>query len=287
MKRILFATVALAALAGQAEAADMAVKALPPAPVCYWCGFYIGGTAGGAWSDNSVNVQTTNVANNISGGLTPLGLSAAPAAALSNTGSLDSNRSGFVGGVEGGYNWQWTPAWVVGVEADFQGFSGSGSNQITQVVPRSGFPGFNYTGTIAASEKVDWLGTVRGRVGFLIAPSWLLYGTGGLAYGGAKSSTALAAVETPHPPGPFSDIATGGSFSDTRVGWVAGAGVEYLLSRNWTVKGEWLHYDLGSVTYSNGTMNSFIGPALEFTNASTTTVKFTGDIVRAGLNYEF
>jgi opacity protein-like surface antigen len=57
---------------------------------------------------------------------------------------------------------------------------------------------------------------------------------------------------------------------------------------HWTVKAEWLHYDLGSASYSNGTMNGIVlGSTIAFTDVSSSTVKFTGDIVRAGLNYKF
>jgi outer membrane immunogenic protein len=137
------------------------------------------------------------------------------------------------------------------------------------------------------TEKVNWLGTVRGRLGFLVTPTWLVYGTGGLAYGGASSNTAIAGGETPNTG--TNNIAGVGSFSSTRVGWAAGAGLEWLFAPHWTVKAEWLHYDLGSASYSNGTMNGILAGTntIAFTDVSSSTVKFTGDIVRAGLNYKF
>jgi outer membrane immunogenic protein len=115
----------------------------------------------------------------------------------------------------------------------------------------------------------------------------LAYGTGGLAYGSASSATAIAGAETPNTG--TTNIAGLGSYSNTRVGWAAGAGLEYLFIPNWTVKAEWLHYDLGTATYSNGTMNGLLTGTntIAFTDVSNSAVKFTGDIVRAGLNYKF
>jgi outer membrane immunogenic protein len=190
--------------------------------------------------------------------------------------------------LEGGYNWQLAPNWVVGIEADFEVFGGSnGSGKVTQVAPRIGFPGDNFTATLSASDRIDWLSTVRGRLGFLVTPTWLVYGTGGVAFGGATSATAITGAETPNTG--TNNIAGAGSYSNTRVGWTAGAGMEYLFAPNWTVKAEWLHYDLGTATYSNGAMNGILTGTntIAFTDISSSTVKFTGDIVRAGVNYKF
>jgi outer membrane immunogenic protein len=288
MRKFLLAGLAFGALSAPAMAADMYVKAAPPPPPCTWCGFYIGGTAGGAWTNNdAITVNTTNNFINFPL-LSPLGISAGPASAVATSAAIGESKTGFSGGFEAGYNWQFWSNWVAGFETDIESLSGSGGSAgVTQVVPRTGFPGFNYTGTVAVSEKVNYLGTVRARLGFLgLTPSWLLYATGGLAYGGASSSTAITGGETPFTGS--SNIAGGGSVSGTRTGWTAGAGVEWMVTRNWTVKGEWLHYDLGTVTYSNGTMTSFLAPGVPaFSDVSASSVKFSGDIIRAGLNYKF
>jgi outer membrane immunogenic protein len=290
MKRLLLTTVALGVLALPAMAADLApVYKAPPAPLAPgWTGFYVGGTVGGIFTNNSVDVATTNTANNISGNLSPLGLTAGPASAAAATGSVGTGWSSLVGGVEVGYNWQFAATWLLGLEADIQGIAGSGGpSALSNVVPRDAvhFPGDNYTATISATDKVDWLGTVRGRLGFLVTPTWLIYGTGGLADGSASSSTSITGGETPNTGA--TNIAGAGSLSSTRVGWTAGAGAEYMFLPNWTVKAEWLHYDLGSVSYSNGTMTSFVGGVPAFADVSSSTAKFSGDIVRGGINYKF
>jgi outer membrane immunogenic protein len=272
-------------------AADLApapvYKAPPPARGPIWTGFYIGGTLGGAWSDNSVNTATTNAFVN-TGALSALGETAGPASAVASSASIGSKSTSFIGGFEAGYNWQFAPSWVAGIEADIAGIASNGSSaQVTQVAPRIGFPGDNYTSTVSVSDKLNYLGTVRGRLGYLISPTWLLYGTGGLAYGGASSSTGIAGAETPNTG--TNDIAGVGSASSTLVGWTAGAGAEWLFAPNWTVKAEYLHYDLGSVTYSNGALSGILAGTntIAFTDLSSSTAKFTGDIVRAGVNYKF
>jgi outer membrane immunogenic protein len=144
--------------------------------------------------------------------------------------------------------------------------------------------------TTTVSSRLDYLGTVRGRLGWLATPTFLLYGTGGLAYGGVHSSTSINFNSTSvngNVPGVGS-----GSFSDTRAGWTAGAGFEWKFFPSWSAKLEYLHYDLGSVTYATGGFSIDIGPT-NFPGggiaaiATSTTEHFRGDIVRAGLNYQF
>jgi outer membrane immunogenic protein len=119
-------------------------------------------------------------------------------------------------------------------------------------------------------------------------PSFLFYGTGGLAYGGVRSSTAINFNNTDAAvPG-----ATSASLSSTRVGWTAGVGGEWMFSPNWTAKLEYLYYDLGSTTYATGgyavdvSPTTFAGTGIASVATSTTT-KWTGNIVRVGVNYKF
>jgi outer membrane immunogenic protein len=96
-------------------------------------------------------------------------------------------------------------------------------------------------------------------MGVLIVPSFLLYATGGLAYGGARSDTTIVqSIDDP----PLSTLMTSGSFSKTRVGYAVGAGGEWMLSSNWSAKLEYLYYDLGFVTYATGGLASDIGAVL-------------------------
>jgi outer membrane immunogenic protein len=158
---------AVAALAGLAVlmatpvlAADMAMKAPPPAPVAdpsvNWTGFYLGGNAGGAWATTSDN----------------------NAFFVASTG--DFHISGAVGGAQVGYNWQ-TSQWVLGLESDYDFSSVKGSTS-------SGL----CTGVVCTIENT-WVGTTRGRVGYAYG-SWLPYVTGGVAYGNVHIQDSAGAV---------------------------------------------------------------------------------------------
>jgi outer membrane immunogenic protein len=294
MKHLFPAGAASIMIAGSAFAADMPLKAPAPSPSLDWNGFYLGGTVGGDWSDkNFVNVVTTN--SFINPVLGPLGISAATASATASSAVVGAGKTGgFTGGFEAGYNYQFESNVVVGFETDIEGLSGRGSGAVTQVVGRPGFPGLSYTSTDTVSDHLHYLGTVRGRLGFLPTASFLAttsllaYLTAGLAYGGASSSTAITGGETPNTGS--SNIAGAGTFSGTRVGFTFGGGFEWMLSRNWTVKAEYLHYDLGTATYSNGRMTAFavgLPGVVTFSDVSASSADFSGDLVRAGVNYKF
>jgi outer membrane immunogenic protein len=296
MKKILFVGAALAALIGTpAFSADMAVKA-PPPPASSWAGFYVGLNAGGTWSgDNSVNTVSSPVSDFSLGPA-----SYAANSALGATGSVPvGGNAGFIGGGQIGYNWQFDPRWVAGLETDIQGVATQNQNGglATAVGPFSFF-GANEVATtqINSSRSLDYLGTVRGRLGYLLTPTLLAYGTGGLAYGGVKASTSISQSNNDCVgfPGDCLQTAAGtaGAFSGTRAGGTAGGGLEWMFSQHWSAKVEYLYYDLGSVTYGNGALvfgkGSFAGltggPAVI---ASQSTTHFNGDVVRVGVNYHF
>jgi outer membrane immunogenic protein len=289
---LLLATGGVVALVGSAFAADMAVRAPaplppPPAPLYSWTGFYAGLNAGFHWGRNCVNTVTTNVFS--FPGLEDFG----SAEASQGTGTTCPNDNGFIGGGQIGYNWQLTN-WVLGFETDLQGASNNSDQDIitnTGTVPPNlllGTPALGLTGTITSSKDLRWLGTVRGRLGFLAAPSFLVYGTGGLAYGKAEATTTITEGLVFPLLGPASlGPATTGSFSDTRTGWTVGGGVEWLFAPNWSVKAEYLYYDLGQVTWSLPDINQFGLFAGVLQTASQSTTRFNGNIVRAGINWHF
>ena len=161
----------------------MAVKAPAPAPapVPTWTGFYAGIQIGGGWGDEAVNYSPND-----------------PASANLFTGSLQPfpsgyriSQSGVVGGVEAGYNWQWSN-WLLGVEADFSfagmnGRASGTSNRFATII----------TQTTTAEQSTDWYGTVRGRLGWLASPNLLLFRTGGFAYGRVDGSASYIS-NAPH-----------------------------------------------------------------------------------------
>jgi outer membrane immunogenic protein len=242
---------------GTASAADMAVKALPPpvvAAVYNWTGFYVGVNGGYGWEGSTGdlvgNSAGLGIPGAIAGGTIPRALNVQPA--------------GWIGGAQAGYNWQWDHI-VLGVEADIQA---TGIKQ-SLTIPLTGL-GLLPTLSTGSSE-LDWFGTVRGRVGY----AWnqfMVYGTGGLAYGYVSDRGSVGVVAPP-------PIGIGTSAS-TRTGWAAGGGFEWAFQPSWSVKGEYLHVDLGSVT-----------SRLLFATSPTDFLDYrfnhTYDIVRVGLNYKF
>jgi outer membrane immunogenic protein len=135
---------------------------------------------GGGWSDEAVNYSAND-----------------PAAAVLLSGTFGFtgeqpvatgyriSQSGAVGGVEAGYNWQWS-SWLLGVEADFSAAGMSGRASGTSFLQN--VPGAVFTQSTTAEQSTDWYGTVRGRLGWLATPNLLLFGTGGFAYGRVAGS---------------------------------------------------------------------------------------------------
>ncbi len=209
MSRIAFAAVALTA-AGytvSAQAADLyGSRPYPNYTVnrvlddCSWAGPYLGGNIGYAW------------------------------------GSVDNNPtkpSGFVGGVQAGYNWQ-TGAFVFGVEGDLQA---TGADDT--------FAPWKFSN--------PWFGTVRGRAGYAFVNNFLVYATGGLAFGELRAETF------------------GLSETHTNAGWTAGVGGEFLFAQQWSAKVEYLYVDLANSNFTvTGASNGY---------------RF--GVLRAGINYHF
>jgi outer membrane immunogenic protein len=239
--RALSGGVALFALVGTAHAADMATKMPVKAPPAPVYD-WSGFYLGGYYGSSWSQSNAS----------TP-----PPIVGFGAAGSVDINTTSSTGGVTAGYNLQLSPAWLVGVEGDY-GYLGGG--QLFNALDQGGFN---------VSEKNRSYATLRGRAGFVTGPS-LIYITGGVgfvhvtdAFGG--NGTAAS------PPVSSSTTTTGGVF---------GAGIETKLSRNWSVKTEYLYIDGGSdhVFLSN----PFGGPTNVPTNFS-----HNFQVVKTGLNYRF
>jgi outer membrane immunogenic protein len=279
MKTTLLPAAAFAAAltAGSAVAADLPSRGLPmappPPPPPLWSGFYVGLNAGATFGGSATK---TSAVPGFAAATWQNELATSTALA---TGSYPADDARFLGGGQIGYNFQASPSWLIGLEADIQGVAGSRStaNSSSLGIP-AGFLEFILSNNTVA-KRLDYLGTVRGRVGFLAAPTLLVYATGGLAYGEVGSTVAIGQANLPFAP----SFASFGGYSDLRVGWTAGGGLEWLLAPRWSVKLEYLYYDLGSVTYASSPL-SFAG-----LYGSTPVVKtrFDGHVARMGLNYHF
>ncbi len=276
----------LAALAfsGAAVAADMAVKAPPPAaaPAYSWTGFYVGGNAGYGWKGDPAVSFTPNDALTLQNtcGFGTAG-KCLPSALFGIGGAL--------GGVQAGYNLQINPNWLVGLETDFDwsNVKGTGSSDIL-------FAGF-VPGNFQASENIKWFGTLRARAGYLVTNKLLLYGTGGFAYGrveenGALNFNATGVSAIGHGfgfncgPGIGTNCFMGNS-ARTATGYAYGAGAEYVLWNNVSLKAEYLYVNLGrgntvSIVAQNG--NTAIPASFTATYSG-----LAFQLVHGGLNWKF
>jgi outer membrane immunogenic protein len=188
--------------------------AVAPAPNLNWTGCYIGGHVGWGWGRKDIS----------EGEIAP----ASPGLNTVFRGFRD-DIDGFLGGAQSGCNYQLNPNWVIGVEAQFSWSDIKGDFSTDPFL----FGKSAGRGTFSA--KTDWVTTVAGRVGYAW-DRWMLYGTAGIAW--VRDKYSLVRTE---PPDPFFVSA-----SETRSGWMLGAGLEYALSNNWSAKLEYNYLDFGS-----------------------------------------
>jgi outer membrane immunogenic protein len=185
------------------------------------------------------------------------------------------NQAGFVGGGQFGYNYQFAPSMVAGFEADL---SGASLRKTAAVAGTVSLP----SRVMTATANTDLFGTVRARLGFTPTERLLTYVTGGLAYGNSSLSTGLSRPGSGGPTGceGGANNCEKGSVSAFNVGWTLGAGAEWAFSNAWSVKAEYLYYDLGSISHLMADPN-YVGTVF---NASE---PLRGNLVRVGLNYRF
>ena len=227
MKKILLGAAALAAFAGPAFAADMPARTYSKAPVYSapavvynWTGFYIGGHVGGAFAGNN---------------------------------TFGSSDARFLGGVQGGFDYQFAPNWVVGAEAQYSWLTGGSNNGVL-------FPG----GTLVTAKN-DQLGSVTVRLGYTCGPA-LLYAKGGYAW---RDNNNLGATVGGVPVA----FTTDGNHKD---GYTVGAGLEYMFAPNWSAKAEYQYYNFGKTSFTSG-------PA-DIVGVSSRNDEHT---VKVGVNYRF
>ncbi len=225
MKKLLLGAGALLLAASPSFGADLRARPYtkapmtPPQAIYNWTGFYIGGHIGGAFSgDNAL---------------------------------FGNNDGRFLGGVQGGYDYQFAQNWVLGIEAQYSWLSSTNSNAL--------FPG----GTLVTSNDRG-LGSVTGRLGYTWGPA-MLYAKGGYAY--RDNNLNVAALGAP------AAFTTSGNRQD---GYTVGGGLEYMFAPNWSAKAEYQYYNFGRTTFTGGPAD-IVGT--RFRNDDHT--------VKVGLNYRF
>jgi outer membrane immunogenic protein len=274
---LILAGVVTASASAPSRAADIMSAPPPPpmaAPAWTWTGFYIGANAGYGWTSTSASF--TN-------GPIPSGGGLASLLGPGNPVSFDAVNG--LGGVQIGFDWQIASFMLIGIETDFDftNLRGSNSASNTSLIVSP------FTST--AEQRVQWFGTVRGRVGFLPWDNLLIYATGGFAHGGVKQDVAyndngngVADQDGNCNVGPGACYT--GSSSRIAIGWAAGGGLEYAFWRHWSVRAEYLFIDLGAHTF-NETVPSSNTPGIP---PSTMVAHFNEtelQVLRAGVNFRF
>lgn len=227
MKKFLLGATALVLISAPALAADLPARTYtkapaytpPPVQIYNWTGFYLGGHLGGAFGGSD---------------------------------GLLSDSGRFIGGVQGGADYQFAPNWVLGIEAQY---SWSGSNNSAVMFP----------GGTSVLGKSDGLGSVTGRVGYTWGPT-LLYAKGGYAWRDNTGLTVANAVQG-------SAFTVDGNKSD---GYTVGGGLEYMFAPNWSGKVEYQYYNFGNTTFTSGP-----------SDIAGRSFKSDEHTVKAGLNYRF
>jgi len=210
LRLFLLATVSSTALTANAVAADMQMPAKAPpsvAPVVTWSGPYAGFSLGAAFNKSSF----TDVDQFFF--LLPGGR---------NNEFWNNSHAAFTGGVLLGYNWQ-VGSFVLGIEGDWNWMNGKTTATIPSAIP------------VFASSDLNWMSTVRGRIGYAVMPLTLLYATGGIAW--ARFSDAW---------GSPSNVNFVMSDNYKRTGWTVGGGIEHMFAPHWSARAEILYANFGT-----------------------------------------
>ncbi|HYD28750.1 outer membrane protein [Brevundimonas sp.] len=188
---------------------------------------------------------------------------------LTIDGEASLTSSGFVGGAQIGYDWQFSNRWVFGLEGDLN---------VSDLKGRLAVDGAAAGGISGALEaqvgsEVEYFGTARARLGYAYGDKLLPYVTAGVAFGDVNSEYDATLTS-----GGSTVFTAAGDVSSSQTGWTAGAGVEYRFAENLTLKSEYLYVDLGDyniITASGGGASASLDAETTF------------NVVRVGLNYRF
>ena len=267
MRKLVLSTVALIGLVGAAAAADLPARsplpAFAPVPAFTWTGFYVGAHAGYLWNDSDAKLVAVDgqfLPRDVELGTVPRKLSV--------------EQDGVLGGVQAGYNMQ-SGMFVLGVEADVS-WTDAESDATFSAPDRLLFNGTPLQGAITntvSRTELEWLATFRARAGVAVDRA-LFFVTGGAAVGEMNNRFSINIPDF----GYFSPV---WSRSGTEWGWTVGAGVEYAVTNNISIKAEYLYYDLEDHKIHGTDGPPFVGESIDYK------FKNDGNIVRGGLNVRF
>ena len=283
VKKLFVAGVAGAALlAAPAMAAELPISApvYAPAPVygpppiiaLDWTGCYLGGHIGGSFIDKKFNQFAVP---------TPSGFGFPPSFVISDS-STDLGSTGLLGGGQVGCNLQFARNWLIGIEADASGSNPQGGGGTQQIETLSGIT-TTLSSTGSASARTEFIATATGRIGYTFGRlgQGMVYAKGGAAWAhdtyqftGQVSCSPVSCVF------PNATIVDPFAFSasETRIGWTLGAGVEWAVWENWSVKLEYDYLDFGNRAVA------FNDPVL---GAASININQRISEVKLGVNYRF
>lgn len=257
--------ISLICLTTTSIAGTLGIQDLSPT-AANWSGFNIGINGGFSWSNAHTQFKPLpgpSQLPNGDGGIQPS--------------LMPTNMTGGIFGFQIGYNWLLYayPNLYLGLETDMDWSSLKGTakgdaigNDVEHLTV--------FNNVLSTQQKSTWFGSLRGRLGFSPISSFLLYGAGGLAYGSMQVS-----ANTNFIPGGYGNEEYPAALSLTLPGWAAGGGLEWALKKNWSVKFEYLYYNLGSVS-------EVADPIIPNPPFQT---KYTWSnpvqLIRIGLNYHF
>jgi outer membrane immunogenic protein len=243
--RFVVAVVAALAAAPAAFAADVLAPApaytKAPAPIANdWTGFYLGAGIGARSSQVDGNVSHASTSNQATTNVE----SCAPGSFFFPCSGESLNGTAFRISPYVGYNYQFATQWLVGIEGDV-GFGSQTTTLANVFYPNTALT--NLDGHDSFAVKTGWDAGLRARLGFLVTPSFLVYGTGGAAWQHIDAtSTCSAGTFSICEPGAFAPSVI--TDSTTKLGWTVGAGIETMLWQNWIVRGEYRYADFGTIT---------------------------------------
>ena len=257
-RQLLLASVGAVALAGTAVAADLAPPPPPPVPIYSWTGLYVGAQVGYAWGNDHISA---------------LGVGAfGGPASLIVTSNFGTSPQGVIGGGHVGYNLQ-INQWVVGFEGSFDGTSFSGSS----FGPFLGGP----AASLSETTRSDVQGSFRARAGIAL-DRFLAYVTGGAAFAGLHNNYTDTTGFFTGLPG-FAE-----GISRTRAGWTVGAGLQYALTNNWSVRVEYRYEDFGHYTDTPFVaLLQTVPPVVFGGNSLAVQHHLTENQVEVGVSYKF
>ena len=270
----------------QANAADIYAGGMKEAPVYapapVWTGFYFGAHAGVDWSSLQFNNHTF-YDDYLCGGCGGYNY-------YNFNGRTDNSTGGFIGG-QLGYNWQWTPSWVLGIEVDLGAASVNHhlhdyGNMLDGHVLGVGFDTNN-------SDNMRFYGNVTGRVGYTWG-TWMVYAKGGFAWLNVNNNMRETIYWNPGyssgSSGNYYDSYGGNNNNDYVTGWTVGGGLEWKVSANWSLKAEYLHFEFNN--NNNNCCNDYYASSgwtppfgWNYNNNFNNNNNLTVDTVKIGFNY--